>query len=82
MVTGGDLVAMTEQSAGSPLRAPAGGDRMQDPSDSVEIAESMTIPDAGREELQRRRHASIEASEKNESIGTRPPGPIESKATS
>ena len=42
------------------------------------LAESMTIPDAERDELQRRRYASIEAGEKDESAGTRstePTGP-------
>ncbi|MCR3754567.1 hypothetical protein [Lentzea californiensis] len=34
------------------------------------LAESMTIPDAEREELQRRRHPAIETGEKNESAGT------------
>lgn len=35
------------------------------------LAESMTIPDAERDELQRRRHAPIEAGKKSESTGTR-----------
>jgi hypothetical protein len=34
------------------------------------LAESMTIPDAERDELQRRRYSSVEAGEKNESAGT------------
>ncbi|MCG8927837.1 hypothetical protein [Lentzea sp. CC55] len=34
------------------------------------LAESMTIPDAEREELQRRRHASIEAAEKSDPVGS------------
>ncbi|MFE9746408.1 hypothetical protein ACFYOT_16005 [Saccharothrix saharensis] len=45
------------------------------------LAESMTIPDVEREELQRRRHPSIEASEKSESSGTRPINSTESEAT-
>ncbi|MGW1744949.1 hypothetical protein ACWCRD_04880 [Streptomyces sp. NPDC002092] len=45
------------------------------------LAESMTIPDAEREELQRRRYASIEAGEKNESPGTRSTSPKGSEAT-
>ncbi|WP_439655940.1 hypothetical protein ACSHWB_26280 [Lentzea sp. HUAS TT2] len=35
------------------------------------LSESMTIPDAERDELQRRRYASIETGEKSESAGTR-----------
>ncbi|MER6566343.1 hypothetical protein ABT288_09170 [Streptomyces sp. NPDC001093] len=39
------------------------------------LAESMTIPDVERDELQRRRHAPIEAGRKDESTGPRPTGP-------
>lgn len=45
------------------------------------LAESMTIPDAERDELQRRRHAPIEAGEKSESAGTRSTEPTGSEAT-
>ncbi|MFH0179752.1 hypothetical protein ACIA6D_20510 [Streptomyces cacaoi] len=45
------------------------------------LAESMTIPDVERDELQRRRHASIEAGRKGESAGTRPTEPTGSEAT-
>jgi hypothetical protein len=45
------------------------------------LAESMTIPDAERDELQRRRYASIEAGEKSESTGTKSTEPTGSEAT-
>ncbi|MGV4891371.1 hypothetical protein ACSR0Z_33260 [Streptomyces viridosporus] len=45
------------------------------------LAESMTIPDAERDELQRRRHAPIEAGEKSESAGMRSTEPTGSEAT-
>ena len=45
------------------------------------LAESMAIPDAERDELQRRRHTSIEAGEKSESTGTESPEPTGSEAT-
>jgi hypothetical protein len=45
------------------------------------LAESMTIPDAERDELQRRRHASIEAGEKTESASTGSTEPTESEPT-
>lgn len=45
------------------------------------LAESMTIPDAERDELQRRRYASIEAGEKSEGSGTRSTEPTGSEAT-
>ncbi|NGY63066.1 hypothetical protein G7043_29505 [Lentzea sp. NEAU-D13] len=45
------------------------------------LAESMTIPDTERDELQRRRYASIEAGEKSESTGTRSTKPIGFEAT-
>ncbi|MBB5807929.1 hypothetical protein F4560_007697 [Saccharothrix ecbatanensis] len=45
------------------------------------LAESMTIPDAERDELQRRRYASIEAGEKNESPGTTSTEPTGPEAT-
>ncbi|MEV5706050.1 hypothetical protein [Actinoallomurus sp. NPDC052274] len=44
------------------------------------LAESMTIPDVERDELQRRRYAAIEAGKKGESTGTRSTEPIESEA--
>ncbi|MGI5427527.1 hypothetical protein [Streptomyces sp. CA-179760] len=44
------------------------------------LAESMTIPDAERDELQRRRHAPIEAGKKSASTGTRSTDPTASKA--
>ncbi|MEV4003144.1 hypothetical protein [Actinomadura sp. NPDC049753] len=44
------------------------------------LAESMTIPDAERYELQRRRHAALEAGEQSESTGTRATEPNESEA--
>ncbi|MEU6412224.1 hypothetical protein [Microbispora sp. NPDC046933] len=44
------------------------------------LAESMTIPDVERDELQRRRYASIEAGKKDESAGTRSTEPTESEA--
>ncbi|MFF9174475.1 hypothetical protein [Streptomyces sp. NPDC014793] len=45
------------------------------------LAESMTIPDAERDELQRRRYAPIEAGEKTERTGTRSAEPTVSEAT-
>ncbi|MGW1401177.1 hypothetical protein ACWCRF_21505 [Streptomyces sp. NPDC002405] len=45
------------------------------------LAESMTIPDAERDELQRRRYAPIEAGKKSESTGTRSTQPTGSEAT-
>jgi len=45
------------------------------------LAESMTIPDAERNELQRRRYASIEAGEKSGSTGTMSTEPTGSEAT-
>lgn len=45
------------------------------------LAESMTIPDVERDELQRRRHASIEADRKGESPGTKFAKPTGSEAT-
>ncbi|MFR9799854.1 hypothetical protein ACL02U_28755 [Streptomyces sp. MS06] len=45
------------------------------------LAESMTIPDVERDELQRRRYAPIEAGEKSESTGTRSTEPTGSEAT-
>jgi hypothetical protein len=45
------------------------------------LAESMTIPDVERDELQRRRHAPIEAGKKGESTGTRSTEPTGSEAT-
>ncbi|MEH0577038.1 hypothetical protein QBA54_21640 [Streptomyces sp. B21-108] len=45
------------------------------------LAESMTIPDVEREELQRRRYALIEAGEKSESTGTRSTKPTGSEST-
>ncbi|WP_411073640.1 hypothetical protein [Streptomyces sp. cmx-4-7] len=45
------------------------------------LAESMTIPDVERDELQRRRCAPIEAGRKSESTGTRPMKPADSEAT-
>ena len=44
------------------------------------LAESMTIPDAERDELQRRRHAALEAGEQSESTGTSATEPNESEA--
>lgn len=44
------------------------------------LAESMTIPDVERDELQGRRHASIEAGRKGESTGTRLTEPTASEA--
>ncbi|MEW2085483.1 hypothetical protein [Streptomyces sp. NPDC005283] len=45
------------------------------------LAESMTIPDVERDELQRRRHVPIEAGEKDESTDTRSTEPTGSEAT-
>lgn len=45
------------------------------------LAESMTIPDVERDELQRRRYTSIEAGKKDEGSGTRLQGTTGSKAT-
>ncbi|MFJ9704778.1 hypothetical protein [Streptomyces sp. NPDC101234] len=45
------------------------------------LAESMTIPDVEREELQRRRYVPIEAGEKSENAGTRSTKPTRSEAT-
>ena len=45
------------------------------------LAESMTIPDAERHELQRRRYASIEVGERSESTGTTSTEPTGSEAT-
>lgn len=45
------------------------------------LAESMTIPDVERDELQRRRYAPIEAGKKGESTGTRSTEPTGSEAT-
>ncbi|GAA3459487.1 hypothetical protein GCM10018963_15000 [Saccharothrix longispora] len=45
------------------------------------LGESMTIPDAERDELRRRRHASIEAGGKSESAGTGSTEPTGSEAT-
>jgi len=45
------------------------------------LAESMTIPDAERDELQRRRYASLEAGEKNGNTGTTSTEPPGSEAT-
>ncbi|MFG3495714.1 hypothetical protein [Streptomyces sp. NPDC047928] len=45
------------------------------------LAESMTIPDVERDELQRRRCAPIEAAEKSESTGTRLTKPTGSEPT-
>jgi len=44
------------------------------------LAESMTVPDRERDELQRRRYAPIEAVKKDESTGTRSTEPIGSEA--
>ncbi|MEU8061607.1 hypothetical protein [Microbispora bryophytorum] len=44
------------------------------------LAESMTIPDVERDELQRRRYAPIEAGKKGESTGTRSMEPTGSEA--
>jgi hypothetical protein len=44
------------------------------------LAGSMTIPDAERDALQRRRSASIEAGKKGESTGTRSAEPAGSEA--
>jgi hypothetical protein len=44
------------------------------------LAESMTIPDAERDELQRRRYAALDAGKKGESTATRSIEPIESEA--
>ncbi|MEU8125235.1 hypothetical protein AB0C21_41550 [Spirillospora sp. NPDC049024] len=44
------------------------------------LAESMTIPDTERDDLQRRRYAALEAGEQGESAGTRSTEPIESEA--
>jgi len=43
------------------------------------LAESMTIPDVERDELQRRRYAPIEAGKKGESTGTRSTEPTGSE---
>jgi hypothetical protein len=45
------------------------------------LAESMTIPDTERNELQRRCHASIEAGKKGENPGTRSTEPTQSGTT-
>ena len=45
------------------------------------LAESMTIPDAERDALQRRRYAPIEAGKKGESTGTRSTEPAGSEAS-
>jgi hypothetical protein len=45
------------------------------------LAESMTIPDVERDELQRRRYTPIEAGKKSESTGTRSAEPTGSEAT-
>ncbi|MGW7277071.1 hypothetical protein ACWGIV_01925 [Streptomyces sp. NPDC054844] len=45
------------------------------------LAESMTIPDVERDELQRRRYAPIEAGKKSESAGTRSTEPTGPEAT-
>ena len=45
------------------------------------LAESMTIPDAERDALQRRRYAPIEAGKKGKSTGTRSTEPAGSEAT-
>ncbi|MBP2333890.1 hypothetical protein JOF41_000068 [Saccharothrix coeruleofusca] len=45
------------------------------------LAESMTIPDAERDALQRRRHASIEAGEKSDTAGATSTESTESEAT-
>ncbi|MFE1246883.1 hypothetical protein [Streptomyces sp. NPDC058735] len=45
------------------------------------LAESMTIPDVERDELQRRRYAPIEAGKKGESAGTRSTEPTGPEAT-
>ncbi|MET7904546.1 hypothetical protein ABZS86_25005 [Streptomyces sp. NPDC005355] len=45
------------------------------------LAESMTIPDVERDELQRRHYAPIEAGRKGESAGTRSTEPTGSEAT-
>ncbi|MEU1541828.1 hypothetical protein ABZ461_27715 [Actinacidiphila glaucinigra] len=45
------------------------------------LAESMTIPDVERDELQRRRYACIEASKKGEITGTRSTEPTGAEAT-
>ncbi|MFC7646334.1 hypothetical protein ACFQX6_41445 [Streptosporangium lutulentum] len=45
------------------------------------LAESMTIPDVERDELQRRRYTPIEAGRKGESTGTRSTEPTGSEAT-
>lgn len=45
------------------------------------LAESMTIPDVERDELQRRRYAPIEAGKKGESTGTRSTEPTGSEST-
>ncbi|MFJ9446024.1 hypothetical protein ACIRRH_29830 [Kitasatospora sp. NPDC101235] len=45
------------------------------------LAESMTIPDVERDELQRRRHAPVEAGRKSESTGTRSTEATGSEAT-
>lgn len=44
------------------------------------LAESMTIPDAERDELQRRRYASTEAGKENESTATRSTKPTAPEA--
>ena len=45
------------------------------------LAESMTIPDVERDELQRRRHTPIETGKKGGSTGTRSTEPTGSEAT-
>ncbi|WP_192808714.1 hypothetical protein [Actinomadura montaniterrae] len=44
------------------------------------LAESMTIPDAERDELQRRRYIAIEAGNSGEDTGTKSTEPTESEA--
>ncbi len=56
-------------------------DNMQVQALAAVLAESMTIPGAEREELQRRRYTAIKAGKKNESTGTRSTEPTGSEAT-
>ncbi|WP_059010542.1 hypothetical protein [Streptomyces specialis] len=56
---------------------PADVDTTQVDALAAVLAESMTIPDAEREELRRRHHAAIEAGEKSESTDTRSTEPTD-----
>ena len=59
----------------------AGIDNTQVDALAAVLAESMTIPDVERDELQRRRHAPIEAGKKGESTDMRSTEPTGSEAT-